>query len=283
MGKPIAQSEFWDERADAWAREAEGMEAFAQQFGAPAMDALGPAPGQHVADVGCGPGLTSIELARRVGPDGSATGVDVSARMVEAATARARGAGVPNVRFETGDPGAGPIGSFDGVFSRFGVMFFDEPSTAFANIARSIRAGGRFAAAVWAELDANPWMFLPTLFAAESLGADLAVPGPDEPGPCSLADADRTTALLESCGFRDVAVARHEHAWTFDVGTADDAIAQMLSVGPLAEAWSGADREARAAALEVVRVACEEHRHGDRYNVPAAALTLSASVTRSVV
>lgn len=282
MGEPIEQSEFWDDRAAAWTRHAEGMEAFAQQFGAPAMDRLDLATGQHIGDVGCGPGLTTLELARRVGPDGSATGVDVSARMVEAATAQAAAADVTNVRFETGDPGAGPIGSFDGVFSRFGVMFFDEPSTAFTNIARSIRPGGRFAAAVWAELDANPWMFLPTMFGAGPLAADLTLPGPGAPGPFSLADPDETTALLESCGFRDVVVERHEHAWTFDVEGADDAIAQMLAVGALGEDWAGADDAARATAVEAVRAGCEEHRHGERFSLPATALTLSAS-TAAVV
>ena len=170
MGQPIEQSVFWDERADAWGRHADAMEEFAHQFGGPAMDLLGPAPGQHLADIGCGPGITTVELARRVDPGGTATGVDVSARMVEAARARP----VPDavdVRFEVGDPGAGPLGSFDGIYSRFGVMFFEQPTTAFTNLGRSLRTGGRFVATVWAELDANAWMFVPTMFAAGPLGA----------------------------------------------------------------------------------------------------------------
>lgn len=161
-------------------------------------------PGQHVADVGCGPGLTTIELGRRVAPSGTATGVDVSARMIETATARAMTTDGRNVAFVVGDPGVGSIGSFDAIYSRFGVMCFGEPATAFSNIAQSIRPGERFVAVVWAELDANPWMFVPTLFAAGPLDAELTLPGPGEPGPFSLADPAQTVPLLESSGFCEV-------------------------------------------------------------------------------
>jgi SAM-dependent methyltransferase len=272
------QAAFWDGRADAWARNAEAMETFSRQFGDPALDLLDARPGQHVADIGCGPGLTTIELARRVAPDGTATGVDVSPGMITAASARADPAVVGNVRFAVGDPTDAPSGPFDGIYSRFGTMFFVEPATAFTNLARSIHPGGRMVATVWAELDANPWMFLPTMFAAGSLGADLTLPGPDEPGPFSLADGGRTAALLESCGFCDVDVVRQEGTWTFGADTADDAIAQMLSVGAVGEAWAAAADPARTAAVEAGRAGCDDHRSGDRWDVPAAALLISATV-----
>lgn len=278
MGQPIDQSEFWDERASAWARNADAMEGFARQFGDLAMDSLDPTPGQHLADVGCGPGLTTIELDRRVAPSGTATGVDVSGKMIETAMARARAVDVRNVEFVVDDPGAHPIGSFDGIYSRFGVMFFDEPTTAFRNMARSVRPGGRLVAVVWAELDSNPWMFVPTLFGAGPLDAEPMLPGPHEPGPFSLADPVLTTSLLETCGFCDVEVARHEQAWTFDARTADESIAQLLSVGALAEAWASADDGTRAAAVEAVRSACEDYREADGWRLPATALTISAYV-----
>jgi SAM-dependent methyltransferase len=278
VSRSINQAAFWDARADAWSRDADDGEDFAQQFGHLAIEALEPEPGQQVADIGCGPGLTTIQLAGRVAPDGEVTGVDVSPRMIEAATRRAQALGVLNVRFVVGDPTAGPVGTFDAVHSRFGVMFFDDPATAFANLARSIRARGRFAAAVWAELDANPWMFLPTMFAAEPLGAELVLPGPDEPGPFSLADSKRTAELLESCGFVDVDVVRQEGLWSFDINTADVAIAHMLSVGAVGDAWAAADDDARATAVDAVRDACRDHRSGDRWDLPAVALLVSASV-----
>lgn len=279
MDETVDQSVFWDERADAWARHADAMEPFARQFGDPAMALLDPRPGQHVADVGCGPGNTTVELARRVAPTGSAIGVDVSSRMVETAEIRAAASEVNNVRFEVAEPGAGPLGPFDAMYSRFGVMFFDQPATAFRHLRQSIRPGGRFVAVVWAELDENPWMFVPTLFAAEPLNAQLALPAPGEPGPFSLSNPEETVELLATSGFSDVDVARSEHAWCFDAATSAAAIAQMLSVGALGEAWAAADDDARMAAVDAVRAACEGYREDSGWRLPATALIYSASVS----
>jgi len=278
VAEQTEQSVFWDDRADAWVKEADALEAFSAQFSDPAIDLLDPRPGQHVADVGCGPGVTTLELARRVAPGGTATGVDVAPGMVAAAAARARRSGLDNLEFVLGDPGTGPIGSFDAVFSRFGVMFFGEPATAFANLARSIRPGGRFVAVVWGEIGENSWMSLPNLLAAGPLGAELTPPGPDEPGPFSLADPAKTSSLLESSGFRDVAVTRQEGAWTADTGTVADSVSRLLSVGPMGDAWRAADDAGRAAALEAVVAGFEDHRDGDGWRVPALAQIISASV-----
>lgn len=280
MGESIDQSVFWNERAEAWAQHADGMEDFAGQFGRPAIDLLDPSLGQHLADVGCGPGTTTIELGDRVGSGGSATGVDVSERMVVAARKRAAEAGARNVQFEVGNPGIEPIGSFDGIYSRFGVMFFDEPTVAFTNLCRSLRPGGRFVAVVWAELDANPWMFVPTLFGAGPLRAELELPGPDEPGPFSLANPEQTVRLLESCGFHDVDVVRYEHTWQLDPQTIASSISQMLSVGALGQAWAVADEDARRAAVDAVAAGCEDYRDGEGWRLPAAAHVLSATAAR---
>src|SRR5262249_912442 len=56
-----------------------------------ALRALGLRPGHHVADIGCGPGEDAREMARRVVPGGSVTGVDVSEVMLDEARRPARG------------------------------------------------------------------------------------------------------------------------------------------------------------------------------------------------
>ena len=278
MGERTEQAERWDDRSEAWASNADDLETFSGQFGDPAIDLLDPRPGEHVADVGCGPGVTTVKLARRVAPGGTATGVDVAPGMVEAASARARASGLDNLQFVLGDPGTGPIGSFDAVFSRFGVMFFDEPSTAFANLAESIRPGGRFVAVVWAELEANMWMVVPNLFAAGPLQTELDPPGPGEPGPFALADPAMTVPLLESCGFRDVVMTRHDGAWTADADSVEASIARSLAIGPMGGAWSTADDETRAAAIDAVLGGFEDYRAGDGWSVPATAVVISASI-----
>ena len=96
---------------------------------------------------------------------------------------------------------------------------------------------GRLSEEDVAELDANPWMVLPTLVAAGPLEADLVLPAPGEPGPFSLADPGEALALLESCGFVAVDVGRLEGAWTFDDHAADD-WKKFLCVEPVSD-WPG--------------------------------------------
>ena len=77
--------------------------------GAAAMQAFPPAEGDRVLDIGCGLGDTTVQLAELVGPRGSALGVDISPRFIEAAEADARELGVANARFEVADVQASAV------------------------------------------------------------------------------------------------------------------------------------------------------------------------------
>ena len=52
------------------------------------FDALKPAPGETILDIGCGNGLLTAELARAVGPSGRIIGIDPSSDMMVAAKER---------------------------------------------------------------------------------------------------------------------------------------------------------------------------------------------------
>src|SRR6201989_2616837 len=96
-----------------------------EQFGKVAMEMYPPEPGGRVLDIGCGFGDTTQQLAARVGPDGHATGVDVSEPFVEASIAEAREAGIENVDFFATDVQVGDLrGPYAYAYSRMGVMFF---------------------------------------------------------------------------------------------------------------------------------------------------------------
>jgi len=271
------EREFWDRRADAWERRVDALNSFSDAYGIPTMDALRAESGERVLDVGCGPGTTAIELATRVAPDGEVVGVDISPAMVAAATRRAAAAGVINIRFVAADAQTGTLGGdFDAAYSRFGVMFFADPVAAFANIGRALHAGGRLACAVWGPLTDNPWMFVPTLAAGPLLKAELTIPGPNEPGPFSLADRDRVTAVLNQAGFVDITVELVDGSRLITPATADDDVRTLLEVGPLGEAYDAADKLTRQAAVDAVVAAIEPYRDGDGWRLPGSALQVAA-------
>ena len=97
------------------------------------LAALAPLPGERVLDIGCGGGETANELARAVAPDGTVVGIDLSAAVL--AFARREAAEHERIRFIQADAQIFPFepASFDAAFSRFGVMFFADPTTAFIN------------------------------------------------------------------------------------------------------------------------------------------------------
>ena len=140
-------------------------------------------PGDRVLDVGCGCGETTIAAARAAvgGPgDGSALGVDLSCPMLGVARGLAAQAGLVNVGFVQGDAQVYPLSRdfYDVMISSFGVMFFDDPAAAFANLAAALRPRGRLAFLCWQDDKSNdlfgivlrafaPWTELPDLPARE--------------------------------------------------------------------------------------------------------------------
>lgn len=61
------------------------------------IDALAPAPGQQVLDIGCGTGLNFSLLQARVGASGTIVGIDRSTQMLHQARRRAQAHGWDNV------------------------------------------------------------------------------------------------------------------------------------------------------------------------------------------
>jgi SAM-dependent methyltransferase len=100
--------------------------------------------GQRVLDVGCGSGVLTEELARRVGADHVA-GVDPSP-LLEACAER-----VPDAELKQGSAESlpWPDDSFDSTLAQLVVHFMDDPAQGAAEMARVTRAGGVVAASTW--------------------------------------------------------------------------------------------------------------------------------------
>ena len=162
MTKPNAQQiEYWNELSGPkWVTFADTINAQLEPIGLEAMDRADVRPGQRVLDVGCGCGQTSVELGRRVGDTGEVLGVDISGPMLDDAQRRAAEAGAGHVHFSQADAQTVTIepGGFDLLFSRFGVMFFEDSAAAFSNLRRALAADGQLCFVCWQEIARNPWM-----------------------------------------------------------------------------------------------------------------------------
>jgi SAM-dependent methyltransferase len=202
-------------------------------FGDAALKAAAPQPEERVIDIGCGCGDTSIEIARIVGERGSVLGVDVSRPMLEVARARGALANCAHLSFREGDASEARLpAKTDLLFSRFGVMFFSQPASAFRHLRRSLRAGGRCVFVCWRAPRDNAWAMIPLSAARTAMGVTPAPADPDAPGPFAFADEKRLHAILSSAGFDAVEVQRFDAA-LFLGKTPRSAAEGAVQIGPV--------------------------------------------------
>jgi SAM-dependent methyltransferase len=255
-----SQVAFWNSEATrSWAEHHEAIDRLLSDVATIALQSAAARPGEHVLDIGCGSGTTVLELAQRVGPGGHVLGVDVAATSVARAAQRIAEAGLSQAEVLQADAASHAFApqATDLVFSRFGVMFFAEPTTAFANIRRALKPGGRVVLAVFRSRDENRW----ATGATAALG-DLLPPaepqGPEEPGQFSWADPERVRRILEGAGLRDVRLTPHDPR--MHLADAGGGAAQALQfalhfgpVGPALRAEPEKAAEVRARLLDFYR------------------------------
>lgn len=247
----------WNGDSDArWAANLDRLDLMLQDFGDAAVAAAAAQPGEHILDIGCGSGASTFMLADQVGPTGHVLGVDISQQLVELARAATPDAAPVEFRLADAATAAFPAEGFDLLFSRFGVMFFDDPVAAFANMRRALKPDGRVAFVCWRSATDNDWVRLP--MAAIRDIVQPAPADPDAPGPFAFSNPERLTDILATAGFTDIEVRPFDTRLVYgrsDTREAaiDDALDMAFQVGPLARALADQPDDVRARAAEAVR------------------------------
>lgn len=163
-------------------------------------DTAGIRPGHRVLDVACGTGVLTREAARRAGPSGAVTGLDLNPAMLAVAARLS-----PTLSWQQGNAESLPFPdqSFDAVVSQFGLMFVPDPVAALREMMRVLVPGGRFAVAVWASLSDTPAyaaeVALVERLAGRAAGAALRA-------PFALGDPARLAEICHAAGISDASV-----------------------------------------------------------------------------
>lgn len=228
----------------------------------------------EVVDIGCGAGELSLAIARGR-PEVSVTGVDVSPQLV--AAARGRGEHLGNVHFELADAAAWSCDedvSPDMLVSRHGVMFFADPPSAFANLAKQAQPGSSLMFSCFREVAQNP-------FFTEILGLLPEKPeamDPTAPGPFAFADQDWVIPILRSGGWDSISFEKFDFPMIAGAGESavEDAVTYFSLIGPAARAAAEMDASARERFLGRVRTLCERNCREGIVSLPAAAWIVSA-------
>jgi ubiquinone/menaquinone biosynthesis C-methylase UbiE len=218
------------------------------------LDLLGHVAGQRVLDLGCGTGVATRALARRVGPDGDVTGVDPTPAFVTRAEALAREDGSENVRFEVGD-GRNlrfPDGDFDAAVAITVLSHLPDREQVMAELVRVVQPGGRLL--VMDGDYASNQLEHPDRATTERIIAAWRASVVDDPFLCR-----RLVSLVASTGVEIEAVRGHVHV---EAGRLDEAtsfiwqwslfaLRQALAAGAVTEsegeAWTETLREMNAA------------------------------------
>src|SRR4029450_10736887 len=229
-----------DQSGERWVANQARLDAMLAVFGQAATEAPAPATGERVLDVGCGAGASSLAMAARVGAGGQVLGVDISEPLIGREGALAP-RGQP-VLFRLADASSAelPEGAFDILFSRFGVMFFGDPTGAFAHMRRALKPGGRVAFVCWRGAAENDWVRLP-MGAIKGIVPPTAPPDPEAAGPFSFGDRGRWARIVTAAAFTDIAIAPFNASVPSGEGATrdaaiDDAVKMTFEVGPLSRA-----------------------------------------------
>jgi len=274
------QTTLWNGSAGrAWIEVQPLLDEILEPFGDLLVQAVATRSAHRVLDVGCGTGATTLAVARLLGVKGEVVGVDISEPMIDVARARAAHDD-STATFICADAQTRPFepASFDMMISRFGVMFFENSVSAFANLRRAATDDAELCLLAWRGAVDNPFMTTAERAAAPLL-PNIPAREPDAPGQFAFANSGRVARILEESGWADIDIQPVDVPCAFPE---KELVPYFTQLGPLGRVLHEADEPTRARIIQTVRAAFDPYVDGNEIRFNAACWQISArSLSRS--
>ena len=272
------QKQFWSGAGgDVWVNKQSEMDIMLNPLGAKAIDKLDLNQETKILDIGCGCGATTLEIAKKIN-DGTITGVDISEPMLKRASQNAAALELSNINFQVLDVQVDemPSNDFDIAFSRFGVMFFENPFEAFSNIYKSLKQDGQLSFVCWQNPALNPWQSLSIQVIKQFL--DLPAPPPKSPGPFAFEDKTYVQEILEKSNFKDIKIDdNQEDIIMFSGKSIQEACEDYLTINPVVtEMLKNSEEKLKEEVLAALIDQFSHFHNGDGLLFPSATWIVTA-------
>lgn len=229
--------------------------------------------GNRVLDVACGTGVVARHANPRVGDTGSVVGLDINEGML--AVAEKTAAEVqPAIEWRQGDVTDLPFSDkcFDVVCCQQALQFFDDPTTALAEMHRVLVPDGRVLLSVWRSLEYQPAYIV----LAEALERHIS----EEAGsmmrsPFPAWDEDYLRTIARDAGFGDVSITIEVDSGRYP--SVEEFVRREAASSPLAEPISAVEQEIRDELIHEVGDALGDYTDNDGVVFPMESYVLTAS------
>ena len=273
----LKQKEFWSgSGGDVWVNKQSEMDVMLNPLGAKAISKLDLSKATKIIDIGCGCGATTLEIAEQL-EEGEIIGIDISEPMLARAAKNASDQSLSNANFQVLDVQVDDMPSdFDTAFSRFGVMFFEDPYQAFSNIYKSLKENGQLSFVCWQNPSLNPWQSLSSQVIKEYL--DLPSPPPKSPGPFAFEDKNYISDILNQSNFKDIKIEDNQEDIVMASGKSiEEACEDYLTINPVVtEMLKNSKEELKDEILQALILKFSEFHNGDGLLFPSATWIVTA-------
>ena len=269
------QKSFWcGQGGSNWVKKKETLDDMLGPFGNLAIKNLTINKNANIIDIGCGSGATTFQIAKNLSDNDSITGVDISKPLVSHAQTLNT---FKNVTFIEDDIQTSNLtpNSFTHAFSRFGVMFFDDPVTAFKNIFNLLKPNGELSFICWQSPQKNLWQTLIMKEIKQII--DLPSQNPRDPGPFAFGEKEYIQSILDNTGFTGTNIVAYEQPVTIFKGyTPSEAVSEMLMLNPSLSFLKDYPDEKRKEIQSKLEKAYSAYQNKDGFEFPSSAWVVSA-------